>query len=96
MEKEKVVKAGKTELYEDDLLYGIRSPRPSCKFCHGTGREAWKENGEPLLCRCLKRNSDKQDWITAKQFQDLCKRRNNEGFVNTSRTDEIHTPESTI
>ncbi len=97
MNKEEIVNVNKTELYEEDLLYGIMAPKPSCKFCHGTGKEAWDAKGEPVLCRCLKRKSSKPDWITAKVFKDICKNRRpgyeSKGSDNNTGTDKIHSSE---
>ena len=68
----KLVEKNKTELKDDDVIYGIKEPNRSCKYCHGTGRVSWNENGNPVLCRCLKRKS-KADWITVKEFRSMSK-----------------------
>ena len=88
----------KTELHENDLLYGIRVPLDNCKHCHGTGKEAWAASGEPILCRCLGRNSSKDDWITYGRFHKICnnRRSKNEGFDNNPGTDEVHTTEAAV
>lgn len=63
--------SGKTILYEDDLIYGIKEPRYSCKYCHGTGKIAWTMAGEPVLCKCLRRKG-KGEWITTLAYKTLC------------------------
>ena len=95
MEKEEIVEAGKTELYEDDLLYGIKAPRSSCKYCNGSGRVGWRTNGEAVLCRCMHR-SGAGEWVTAKKFKEICTKIGevNEGSDNNTGTDEVHTSES--
>lgn len=79
MNKEELVESNKTELYEDDLIYGIKEPLSSCKHCNGTGKEGWDVKGDPVLCRCLYRKG-KGEWITAIAFKKICEyRRPNEG-----------------
>lgn len=64
------VSSSKTELQEDDEMYGIRPPRESCKHCYGRGIEGWRTSGKPILCRCLKRANGPR-WITWKEFRAL-------------------------
>lgn len=88
-------KINTTELNDDDVLYGIKEPNRSCKICHGLGRSAFDEQGEPVLCTCLKRNG-KGDWITLKEFRSICnkKRADYEGLNNDSRFNKVHSPEA--
>lgn len=94
--KEQVLLDGKTELYEDDLIYGIKEPRSSCKYCNGTGRIGWDTGGTPVTCRCLYRKG-KGQWISAIAFKIICETRRpdeSEGSNDYSGSSEVHTSDS--
>lgn len=55
-------------LVDEDLVYGIKSPKKSCKHCNETGIEG-RVDGRPILCRCLKRHSG--EWITWREVKEL-------------------------
>ena len=97
MDKEQVVENGKTDLNDDDVLFGIKEPRSSCKHCHGTGRMAYQTNGDPVLCRCMSRNGA-GDWITIGQFRQISNSKWGkpyEGLSDDTGDDKVHTSEST-
>lgn len=95
MEKEELIKQGKTELHENDEIYGIKVPRRSCRYCYGTGKEGWDLSGDPILCRCLRRSGE-GEWITMIEFKRICEnRRPNERLINNPQPDEIYTSEDT-
>lgn len=62
----------KTELQDDDIVYGIKRPRSGCSHCYGEGRKAWDLNGNPILCHCMSRANG--EWITWGEFQAITQR----------------------
>jgi len=60
------VEPEKTKLHEDDVLYGIKSPKSSCNKCHGRGYGAFSA-GKPVPCSCLFRTG-KGENITVKEL----------------------------
>ena len=97
---QEIVADQKTELYEEDLIYGVKEPRGNCKHCNGTGREGWDlTTGDPRLCRCLSRQG-KGEWMTALSFKRLCETRRPYGegkrSTNDIRTDQVHNSEDRV
>ena len=89
MTDKEITENNKTELKPDDLVYGIKEPRKSCKHCHGEGREGWDNTGEVIICRCLSREGA-GEWITVAAFREICsKRRYHEGPADKGRSDEV-------
>jgi len=92
-------KINPTDLHENDIIYGVKKPRTSCKYCHETGKSGWDSNGDPILCRCLSRTG-KGGWITILEFNKICSNRRikkdekNNRLDDNSGSNKIHTDEN--
>lgn len=81
MKKEEISQTNATVLQPEDLMHNFKEPRQSCKHCYGSGKEGWRQDGSPVLCRCLTRKNG--NMIKFSQFQEICNNRRNKNDDDT-------------
>jgi len=64
-------------LKDDDTIYNIFNPTPSCDACGGFGIKDWEDN-KSVLCECLLEH--KEEFITFKLLKRLSTLTKNEVY----------------